>query len=193
MFGDPVFLESCPIASESLMEHDPESQIDPRLVALNELHRSFWERESKLFSRRFENPAPRQFALDLTAGERARGIPIYFQMTLESATHSAVAVREIFVTAAQKSFPSELGKRGGRRKRSDALQVVIEEIVAAAPTIGSNELLKMLHKRAAIRDVIEDIDDGEIFFVENGRQRSARLAGVKDRLTRARKKLAQSG
>lgn len=175
------------------MKQSPTSQIGRRLVALNELHRNFWEHESGLFRQHFDNSVVRQFALDLAADERIRRTPVFNQMTLEAATERAAKAQAAFVREAQKDFPSQLGKTGGRPKRADALQAVIEQIVAAEPKISTENLLKKLVERASIRDVIDEVGDEDICFMEKDEFRCARRNGLKDRLTRARKTIAQRG
>jgi hypothetical protein len=158
--------------------------VDDRLSAMNRDNEEFWKRESALFKERFEDPLIRQLALQLIDHERLRRVPVYHRMTLESATR--------YVADARKSCLSEQAKVGGRSRKMDALQLLILEIVTKRPTISLKELEQRLHEHAGVRDRIICIEDGEILFTDRNREKSASVSGLKDRLTRAKKRIAQS-
>jgi hypothetical protein len=73
------------------------------------------------------------------------------------------------------------------KPRTDALQKLIIEIVTAKPDITQADLLHDLERCAALHDVINEIEDGEISFNDDGVLKSAPVSGLKDRLTRAKK------
>jgi hypothetical protein len=88
------------------------------------------------------------------------------------------------------------GKRrqsaNGRKPRPDELQLLIEGILAARPDIKLASLLGEL-RRSQDGEVIDNIDDAEGVIEWRGKNNpagTAPISGLKDRLSRARKKLA---
>ena len=98
------------------------------------------------------------------ADERARGIHVYHQMTIERATEHAAT--------AKKDFALDWAAKGGRTKKGDALQGLIERIVAKAPDIRLKQIVEKLERCAGVRDVVEDITEDEICFSRNGKMYS---------------------
>lgn len=85
------------------------------------------------------------------------------------------------------------GKRrqsaNAKKSRADALQLLIIDILEKAPSIKPADLLKELRKLEG-QGVIDEITDDDIFFIEKGHGgKSALISGLKDRMSRARKKL----
>jgi hypothetical protein len=80
------------------------------------------------------------------------------------------------------------GSKGGRPRRGDALQGLIEEIVSARPAISSASALLEQLREFQYQGVVIDIEDDKIWFSDaRDASRSAPISGLKNRLTRARK------
>ena len=70
------------------------------------------------------------------------------------------------------------------------MQDLIIKIVADKPQITVRQLMDELRAYSGIRDVVEDIDEKSIHFLDRqDRPKTASISGLKDRLTRARKSL----
>jgi len=91
---------------------------------------------------------------------------------------------------------------GGKAKKPNALQGVIEEIVREDPNITEPQLPEKLAGDAGA-GVVEKIDKPSDrvlecdplyihYFDEDGRPRTAPLGGLKDRLFRAKRKIRNS-
>ena len=77
----------------------------------------------------------------------------------------------------------------GQGPRADRLQLLIIEIVQDKPKITCNELVEELRKRIG-QGVIEDIDEETIGYLNDKKLGvSAPIKGLKDRLSRAKKKI----
>lgn len=95
----------------------------------------------------------------------------------------------------------ERAVKAGKAAKADALQLLIYELVEANPDISAKELLKILNsgdEDANCDGIILSIGDNYIEF-ENGKKKSglinfkkAKVSGLKDRLSRAKKLFAQS-
>lgn len=75
-----------------------------------------------------------------------------------------------------------------KKSRSDALSELISTIVENNPKITEDQLLQELPGY----EIIEEIEDGCIYFKQNYEQGKAKTSGLKDRLSRAKKKLTPS-
>lgn len=116
------------------------------------------------------------------AAETQRRLPIRWQVSIYEALRDA----EI----AKRRFLAEQSRRAGSAEKTDALQTFIIEAVRANSSITVVQLLDKLRQAQQPGGLIEDIDDEAIFFVDaKGRLKTARVTGLKDRLSRARKKL----
>jgi hypothetical protein len=134
----------------------------PSPAEMNRRHREFWDVESQVFERRLADPQLVAAATEDMNSEILRRVPIYSRKTMELAFEDAEKRRA--------KIRSGDGSKGGRPRRGDALQGLIEEIVSARPAI-----------------VIE-IEDDKIWFSDaRDASRSAPISGLKNRLTRARK------
>lgn len=76
----------------------------------------------------------------------------------------------------------------GRAKRTDALQETILQILRDHPSIDLEGLIKRLE---VFGYPIETVGRSEIEFTHKGRAMSAKLSGLKDRLSRARKTMEE--
>jgi hypothetical protein len=81
------------------------------------------------------------------------------------------------------------GQKGGKARKTDALQEVIIDLVRGNPQITERELRDKL-TRESYPDLIEDVEEDSIYFkTQDGRSKAASIAGLKDRLSRAKKLL----
>jgi hypothetical protein len=162
--------------------------LPPSPAELNRRNREFWEGESERAARRASEPLLLELAMEEQKSEALRGFPVYGQKTLERALADAEKRKERVKSAIRSEIRAEDGRRGGRPRRGDELQVLIEKIVARLPNITVSILLERLRDLQYLREVIEDIDDDEIHFKHGEDQtRSAPISGLKHRLARARK------
>ena len=92
---------------------------------------------------------------------------------------------------------SAFSRKGGRAHKCDALQDLIREIVLGQPHITAGQLLRVLRGSPGAGVVVSideesDVLAGEarmIHFVDdNGTSKTASISGLKDRLSRAKKK-----
>jgi hypothetical protein len=100
---------------------------------------------------------------------------------------------ESYVLAAQDEATTgrRRQKQIASKRRPDALQELIISLVQKTPSISVKNLLKALKSmdgELSDAEVIEEITDDEIYFIENGKGGNiAPISGLKDRLTRAKK------
>jgi hypothetical protein len=174
-----------------------------RIVALNALSASFWEKENQLRETRMADDAIRTIAFRDLASETSRRVSVYSQKSLEQALQDAEVTK--------KQLISELAQSAARAERVDPLQRVITDIVRSNPNIGAKQLLEELRELQP-GPVIDEIDDQWIYFKspvdseKGGGTESpkrdetigkkvisakALISGLKHRLTRARKKIQQ--
>lgn len=108
---------------------------------INKLNQRFWEHENMLRERRIRDPAIQEAALPRLADEQLRGIPIYYQTTLEKLLADAEADKSRFL--------SQQGRNGGQVKKSDALQHAILDLARRDPDITAAELKNMLTREVS--------------------------------------------
>ena len=155
---------------------------------INTRNRAFWEAESAQAERRMADPDVFHRATVDMHGEVARLLPVYYQKSFEKALQDVAALSEDPVLL--KRTHRHLSRLGGSSKKTDALQEVILEEVQKRPAITVTDLLKHLQSLQDLRQVVDDIDDGAIFFTDrNGHSKKAPVSGLKDRLSRAKKAL----
>ena len=155
----------------------------PSPAEMNRRHREFWDVESQVFERRLADPQLVAAATEDMNSEILRRVPIYSRKTMELAFEDAEKRRA--------KIRSGDGSKGGRPRRGDALQGLIEEIVSARPSarpaISASALLEQL-REFQHQGVVIDIEDDKIWFSDaRDASRSAPISGLKNRLTRARK------
>jgi hypothetical protein len=151
----------------------------PSPAEMNRRHREFWDVESQVFERRLADPQLVAAATEDMNSEILRRVPIYSRKTMELAFEDAEKRRA--------KIRSGDGSKGGRPRRGDALQGLIEEIVSARPAISASALLEQL-REFQYQGVVTDIEDDKIWFSDaRDASRSAPISGLKNRLTRARK------
>lgn len=81
----------------------------------------------------------------------------------------------------------ERQKNYANQSRIDSLQELIIKIVAKKPDINEKALLIEIEKKRGC-GVINDVDDDVIYFNHKGEEKDAPISGLKDRLSRAKKK-----
>jgi hypothetical protein len=152
----------------------------PSPAEMNRRHREFWDVESQVFERRLADPQLVAAATEDMNSEILRRVPIYSRKTMELAFEDAEKRRA--------KIRSGDGSKGGRPRRGDALQGLIEEIVSARPAISSASALLEQLREFQYQGVVTDIEDDKIWFRDaRDASRSAPISGLKNRLTRARK------
>ena len=165
----------------------------PTPKEINELNRQFWSKQTDLMDQRMADPEILKIAMKDIESESLRQVPLYNQKSFARALETAAKTKADILKTAAKSFQSDFSKRGGTAPKADALQRLIMEIVQRKPNITEPELLGELENRKS-GSIISDIDndDGFIEF-QNGDQqfKRARISGLKDRLSRAKKKLCK--
>ena len=102
----------------------------PSPAEMNRRHREFWDVESQVFERRLADPQLVAAATEDMNSEILRRVPIYSRKTMELAFEDAEKRRA--------KIRSGDGSKGGRPRRGDALQGLIEEIVSARPAISAS-------------------------------------------------------
>lgn len=81
-------------------------------------------------------------------------------------------------------------RQNARKPRSNSLQELIVEILIGNPSLTEHGVLEALRQHEA-GPVIEQIDEAEgvISFYDKGKLKDAPISGLKDRMSRARKKV----
>jgi len=151
------------------------------LKEINDLSCRFWNRERALLGRRMADKPIRETAFATICTEIIKAVPIFYRTSLNQALNDA--------ELAKSRFLSEQARKGGNAKKTDKLQLLIEQIVAQRRPITVRQLENELRARQSI-GAIEEIDEMRIWFTNhNGQSKTATLSGLKDRLSRARTKL----
>ena len=152
---------------------------------INEHYGRFWEEQNALRDERIADEAIRETAFSRLSSEQERGIPAYYQTPIEQLLADAARDKQRFL--------SHQARKGGRAKKSDALQQAIESLVRLYPDLTEAKLKAML-TRYRFPGLIDDVDEDTIWFVrpdgsKDGRLKGAPISGLKDRLSRAKKAL----
>lgn len=82
----------------------------------------------------------------------------------------------------------EIGRKGGRASKTDPLQKLIVRVVRQRPFITAKELESYLEAHQDADPIIEICGGIIRFWNHDGSEKSAPLSGLKDRLSRAKKK-----
>jgi hypothetical protein len=159
-------------------------------MTLNERHARFWADQKILLEQRISDPGLYHLAKRDMDFEASRGVPLKQQKTLEQALADAAQSRAI--------FHLWLSLKGGRAPKSDSLQELIQRFVHEEPKINRQRLWHRL--RAEIgKGIVVSIDaespsgEGSVrrihFISRDGKVKTARVSGLKNRLSRAKAKL----
>jgi hypothetical protein len=152
---------------------------------INDRNKQFWTSETAKAERRMADPGILHLAVRDLESYAKLFLPIYHQKSFEQALEDAdCSINNAIISSAlQRRF----SRRGGLARKSDALQVLILEIVTNTPSITEPELITELQARQS-GGIIEDVSDGSIWFTSHsGHSKMASLSGLKDRLSRAKK------
>ena len=174
----------CPAAvAERGSAETPESSLkNPALVAINERNRSFWDDELKAAESRMADEAVLETAIATLSSEVNKFLPVYYQTSFYEALRESESTKRRFI--AQQS------RRAGSAEKVDVLQKFILDALRAKPRMTHVELLAVLGREQNIDGPIVEVDEASVSFLDSrGRLRAAPLTGLKDRLSRARKKL----
>jgi len=161
------------------------------LAQINERNQQFWFEASELLSRRIVDDALYALALADMSAEEAMLVPLKHRKSLEQALAHAANSKTIVHRA--------LSRKGGKAAGVDALQKTIIEIVRLEPDINNHQLTRKLRTMAEEEHPVilkvdrqSDLLPGEvaqIHFENDGREKTALVSGLKDRLHRARKEI----
>jgi hypothetical protein len=153
-------------------------------MTLKEINRSnveFWADQDALLKERMADRAVLDTAIEEIAAEARKGIAPFSQSSIYEALANAERVGRRFI--------SQFARKGGRAGKTDRLQTLIEEIVQGQPNISVRELEAKLTQCQSI-DPMQEIARGIIFFTDaHDRTKRCKLSGLKDRLSRAKKKV----
>jgi hypothetical protein len=151
------------------------------LKEINRLNAEFWADQDALLIERMADAAVREMAFEAMETETLKGLPLFYQKSIYEALADA--------DRARKRFMSQHARKGGLAGKTDALQELIERIVQRSFAITVRALEAQLIEHQKI-EPIQDFSDGTISFTNHdGRTKEAALSGLKDRLSRAKKKV----
>jgi hypothetical protein len=154
-------------------------------VLLNERNQLFWERESELLIQRIQDPCLYKFAMREMTNEELRGVPLRNRKGMTQAFADVASIQNDAEEETKKSYHVEFASKGGRAPKSDRLQKLIYSIVCRNPQISVTELLD----RVLEEHGFERIDDSIAFDKGNGAEKLVPIRALKDRLSRAKKRL----
>ena len=148
---------------------------------INGRNQRFWATQSERLNARLEDAAIRDLVFNELENEEAR-CPVYYRLSLEALLERAVGYRQLGIASS--------AKRAAKARRPTTLQVIIERIVEANPMIPAGVLASELTKLNDEGREVE-IDKCHIWLTSGGeRIKAGSPNGLKDRLTRAKKKIA---
>jgi hypothetical protein len=151
------------------------------LEEINRRNTQFWEAQKVLVERRLADEAILATALEIIESEARRLVPVYFQKSFEEALWDA--------ERAKQRFRRQQGQEGRRARKNDALQDLTLGVVQQNPAISAKQLLRELRKDEH-RRIIQEVGDETIRFVNyDGINNTIGISGLKDRLSRAKKKI----
>jgi hypothetical protein len=131
---------------------------------------------------RLSNDAIAEVAVQIINSESKNNLPTYFRKSYEIALEEAENSQNVL----KKHFAT----KGGKAAKEDALQKYIIKCVRLNSKITESQLLNMLMNQKG-HGLIDDIDDDVISFSNpNGTIKDAPVTGLKDRLSRAKKKIS---
>jgi hypothetical protein len=156
---------------------------------VNERNRMFWDVQSKLRAERISSEAILEIAINDVRSETSK-----VSIRLQKPFDQALADAEKTMNIVQSAF----SRKGGKAPKRDALQILIQDIVIQKPKITAGQLLytlKSIRGAGTVTSIEEesDVRGGEprmIHYVDDSRTpKTASLSGLKDRLSRAKRKI----
>jgi hypothetical protein len=157
---------------------------------VNERNSLFWLTRSELTLKHISDPMIFRLSTNHMISEAARGIPVKLRKSLEEELADAADDKRI--------LQADFSRKGGKARKSDALQDLILEIVRGRPAITAGQLLWELEgvSGAGIATRVEsqaNVLAGEarkIHFINyDERPKTASVSGLKFRLARAKRKM----
>jgi hypothetical protein len=161
------------------------------LAEINQRNERFWAERSELLNRQTQDAALCLIAMKDLSSEKIRKVPFESRKSFEECLAHADDSKTIILQA--------FSQKGGKAAKSDALQRWILDTVRGDEKISSGQLLIKIRKLAKKGDSIfskvsreSDTSNDQtehIYFDDNGESKTAPVTGLKDRLSRARKKI----
>jgi len=103
----------------------------------------------------------------------------------------AVALLKRAASNRQQAASNEQRRRASQPRKTAPLDELIERLMRARPKISAKELIRDLQREIG-NGVILDMDDTEI-IVTDDKKAPVKISGLKEKLTRIRKKIAEAG
>ena len=150
------------------------------IADLNERAREFWDLRNAELERRMSDSTVAQLAADRVKSDVDRHVPFHSRISFYEAAEEAERHKAIF----KRSYALEIASK----ERPDRLQEFIMAALERDPHLTAPKLHELLRK-AQYTGSIRLVTDGIVEFNDrDGREKQAAAAGLKDRLSRARKK-----
>lgn len=164
------------------------------LRTINELNANFWAKEGLRTQMRASDPAIAKNALDLMDLFRRVGFSVNQIPSFDYLLYAA--------DINNKTSLTYFARKGGKAPKRNALQEVIDEVVRQNPNITVPQLIQALKGDAGAgvvtsidepSDLLLECDTRYIHYIDDdGRPKTASLTGLKDRLSRAKRKIKNS-
>lgn len=151
---------------------------------INQQNSAYWEKRNRHLEKIMLNEAVLKITLKNSMSPGEVNLPLRDQSPFEVHLESAY---QIYLECS-----SYFSKLGGRAMKEDPLQKYILELVQTRPRITSTQLLKVLvnEVRCGLIEEVDKDDEGLIYFKNGkGKRNDAEISGLKDRLSRAKKKI----
>lgn len=158
------------------------------LAELNEHSRAFWAVEALRAEKRMKDLIVSKFALARIKQQLVMEIPVRQQTTLEYELEQTDEFRLVVNKAALSNF----GRRGGRAKKKDRLQQLVDAYVAEHPGNSIKSLEDHLENLQHGADIEQFTETFIEFFDHDDKLKTAPRSGLKHRFTRARKAMKES-
>jgi hypothetical protein len=137
-----------------------------------------------------DDVALREAAFARLRSERMRGVTVKEQITLDGALAAEEQTALKSADHIEARVVSRRARRAGSVAKVDGLQGFINSIVEKRPKITVPELLDKIRAEVGSGGPIVDLDKTSIWFVgAHDQSRSATISGLKDRLSRAKRKM----
>jgi hypothetical protein len=158
---------------------------------MNRRNKEFWEAERLLLERGMADPLIRTVALDMMATDVKMHIPLRHQKSHYSAIHEAERIIGTVMESEKgvQRFASRLASKGGRAKKTDLLRRWIEDAVREQPRITEPQLRQRLIREQRVAPIQEVTQNRVYFDTPSGGSKWCPLSGLKDRLSRAKRKI----
>jgi hypothetical protein len=160
------------------------------LKQINEQNTLFWSEQSELTLKQVSDETVFKLATKDMAYEALIGIPVKSRKSFEKAVLDAANNKS--------TVQADFSRKGGKARKSDALQDLICEIARRRPRITAGPLLWEL-QGAAGAGIVTSLDSEldvlasegrKIHYVDyDGRSKTASVSGLKWRLARAKQKI----